>query len=61
MRSNPSAESAQLDPDPVAALWQLAAIAPLTALDQVRLLGAESAEALLRTLAELTKDAALRF
>jgi Lon protease-like protein len=49
----------QLDPDPVAALWQLAAIAPLTALDQVRLLGAESAEALLRTLAELTKDAAL--
>jgi len=51
----------ELADEPVPALWQLAAIAPVTALDQVKLLRAESAEALLRTLSELTKDAALRF
>ncbi|SDT04697.1 hypothetical protein SAMN04488543_2921 [Friedmanniella luteola] len=51
----------ELADEPVPALWQLAAIAPLTALDQVRLLRAESAEALLQTLAELTEDAALQF
>jgi Lon protease-like protein len=49
----------ELSDDPVAALWQLAAIAPLTALDQVALLRVRSAEDLLRRLAELTRDAAL--
>ncbi|GAA1432048.1 LON peptidase substrate-binding domain-containing protein [Microlunatus lacustris] len=49
----------ELADEPVAALWQVAAIAPVTALDQVKLLRAESAEALLGTLAELTQDAAL--
>lgn len=49
----------ELAVEPVPALWQLAAIAPVTALDQVRLLRAGSAEGLLRDLAELTRDAAL--
>jgi Lon protease-like protein len=49
----------ELATEPVPALWQLAAIAPVTALDQVRLLRAGSAEGLLTTLAELTRDAAL--
>lgn len=45
--------------EPVPALWQLAAVAPLTALDQVALLRARTAEELLTRLAELTRDAAL--
>jgi Lon protease-like protein len=49
----------ELATEPVPGLWQLAAIAPVTALDQVRLLRAESAERLLRDLTELTRDAAL--
>jgi Lon protease-like protein len=49
----------ELSDDPVAGLWQLAAIAPLTALDQVALLRVRSAEELLTRLAELTRDAAL--
>jgi len=49
----------RLAEDPVPALWQLAAVAPLTALDQVALLRARSAEELLTSLAELTRDAAL--
>ena len=49
----------ELATEPVPGLWQLAAIAPVTALDQVRLLRAESAEGLLRDLTELTRDAAL--
>lgn len=49
----------ELAAEPVPALWQLAAIAPLTALDQLRLLRAGTAESLLRTLLELTQDAAL--
>lgn len=49
----------ELSADPVAALWQLAAIAPLTAYDQVGLLRATTAEELLTRLAELTRDAAL--
>ncbi len=49
----------ELAEEPVAALWQLAAIAPLTSLDQVTLLRATSAENLLLTTAELTRDAAL--
>jgi Lon protease-like protein len=51
----------ELAEEPVPALWQLAAIAPVTALDQVRLLRAASAEELLSTLGELTRDAALGF
>ncbi|WP_375433329.1 LON peptidase substrate-binding domain-containing protein [uncultured Friedmanniella sp.] len=49
----------ELSEDPVAALWQLAAIAPLTAYDQVALLRASTAEGLLTTLAQLTRDAAV--
>jgi Lon protease-like protein len=49
----------ELSDEPVTALWQLAAIAPLTALDQVALLRARSAEELLDRLTELTRDAAL--
>ena len=49
----------QLADEPVPALWQLAAIAPLTALDQVALLRVSSAGELLTRLAELTRDAAL--
>ncbi len=49
----------ELAAEPVPALWQLAAIAPVTALDQVRLLQADSAEGLLRTVAALVRDAAL--
>jgi len=53
-----SADVALAD-EPVPALWQLAAVAPLTALDQVALLRVRSAEELLTRLAELTRDAAL--
>lgn len=49
----------ELAAEPVPALWQLAAIAPVTALDQVRMLRAGSAEDLLTTVAELTRDAAV--
>ena len=49
----------QLAEEPVPALWQLAAVAPLTALDQVALLRARTAEELLTRLADLTRDAAL--
>ncbi len=48
----------ELSDDPVAAAWQLAAIAPLTALDQLKLLGASSMAELLGDLLELTRDAA---
>ena len=50
-----------LSDEPDAALWQLAAIAPVTALDQIELLRSASAEQLLRRLGELTEDAALSF
>ena len=53
-----SADVALAD-EPVPALWQLAAVAPLTALDQVALLRVRTAEELLTRLAELTRDAAL--
>ncbi|MFP5290256.1 MAG: hypothetical protein ACLGH5_04605, partial [Actinomycetes bacterium] len=43
--------------DPVEAMWQLAGIAPLGPLDQVRLLRSEDAETLLRQLIELANDA----
>ena len=45
--------------EPVPALWQLAAIAPVTALDQVKMLRATSAEGLLRAVGDLTREAAV--
>ncbi|MGR2751289.1 LON peptidase substrate-binding domain-containing protein [Agromyces arachidis] len=46
-----------LSDDPVASAWQLAGIAPLTALDQVKLLGSRTLQELLTRLVELTHDA----
>ena len=51
----------ELSDDPVAAAWQLAAIAPLGALDQMELLGADSTERLLSRIRELTAEAAVVF
>jgi uncharacterized protein len=51
----------ELSDDPVQAAWQLAAIAPLGALDQVGLLGTESMERLLTRIGELTAEAAVAF
>ena len=51
----------ELSEEPDMALWQLAAIAPLTALDQVELLGSGSAEELLRRVDELTQEVAVTF
>jgi uncharacterized protein len=45
-----------LDADPSAAAWQLAAIAPLNALDQVELLQSDSYERLLTRLVELVTE-----
>jgi Lon protease-like protein len=47
--------------DPVAASWQLAAIAPVSALDQVALLRSTSIAELLIQVAELTTDAGLAY
>lgn len=47
-----------IETDPVAAAWQLAAVAPLGPLDQLALLGATSTEQLLGTLTELCDAAA---
>ena len=49
----------ELSDDPVAAAWQLAAIAPLGALDQVELLAADSMDGLLARIRELTAEAAV--
>jgi Lon protease-like protein len=46
----------ELSPDPAAAAWQLAAIAPINALDQVRLLRVGSFEELLGRVSELTQE-----
>jgi Lon protease-like protein len=46
----------ELSSDPVAAAWQLAAIAPLNALDQVGLLRATSFDELLGRVSELTRE-----
>jgi uncharacterized protein len=48
----------QLDDDPRASMWQLAAISPLGPLDQQRLLRSETAEQLLTATRELTLEAA---
>jgi Lon protease-like protein len=44
----------ELDDDPIAAVWQLAAIAPLNELDQLALLRSESLSVLLDAIIELT-------
>ncbi|MFL6064299.1 MAG: LON peptidase substrate-binding domain-containing protein [Friedmanniella sp.] len=49
----------ELAGEPIPALWQLAAIAPLTALDQVSLLRARTTEELLTSIRDLTRDAAV--
>ncbi len=51
----------ELSDDPVAAAWQLAAIAPVSSLDQVDLLRSASVAELLTKVAELTGDAGLAF
>ncbi len=51
----------ELAEDPMRAVWQLAAIAPINSLDQVSLLRAGSAEELLTRTIALTRDAALAF
>jgi Lon protease-like protein len=51
----------ELSDDPVAAAWQLAAIAPLGAMDQIELLRADRLERLLTRLGELTAEAAVVF
>ena len=43
----------ELSKDPVAAAWQLAAVAPLGPLDQITLLRSETMEALLTAVLEL--------
>ncbi|HEV7888788.1 MAG TPA: LON peptidase substrate-binding domain-containing protein [Acidimicrobiales bacterium] len=49
---------AQLDDDPSTAAWQLTAIAPLSPMDQQRLLEQDDADDRLRLLTELAGDAA---
>jgi uncharacterized protein len=51
----------ELAEDPTAAAWQLAAIAPLGALDQLELLRATSFGQLLTRVAELTREAAVGY
>ncbi len=51
----------QLSDDPLEAAWQLAAIAPLTALDQARLLEVDSAAELISRTRALTVEADLGF
>ncbi len=48
----------ELDPEPVAAAWQLAAIAPVGELDQLALLGSPSCTELLSSLADLAEQEA---
>jgi Lon protease-like protein len=51
----------ELSANPVAAAWQLAAISPLSALDQLALLGSTSFAELLVRVSELTYQAGLTF
>lgn len=51
----------ELSPDPVAAAWQLAAIAPVGELDQIRLVRCATMTDLLTAVAEVTTDAAVGF
>ena len=47
----------EISDDPAAAAWQLAAVAPIGALDQIALLRSETMESLLTTLIELMDSA----
>lgn len=51
----------ELSDDPVEAAWQLAAIAPLGAMDQIELLAAPTLERLLTRVGELTAEAAVAY
>jgi len=51
-------ESIELDPEPAAAAWQLAAIAPVGELDQLALLGSTSCTELFSRLADLAEQEA---
>ena len=51
----------ELSADPAAAAWQLAAISPLSALDQLALLSSTSFAELLARVSELTGEAALSY
>jgi uncharacterized protein len=51
----------ELSDNPVAAAWQLAAISPINALDQVALLRSTSVAELLARVSELTREAALTY
>ncbi len=51
----------ELSDNPAAAAWQLAAISPLNAFDQLALLGSTSFAELLARISELTREAALAF
>ncbi len=55
-RDIPWSSTIVLDDDPIANCWQLAAIAPLELLDQVKLLGSESVQQLLSLAIELTLE-----
>ena len=58
-RDIPWSSTVELDDDPVAMCWQLAAIAPLEQLDQVRLLRSSSMQELLSETIELTLAASV--
>ena len=51
----------ELSDNPVAAAWQLAAISPLNALDQLALLSSTSFAELLARVSQLTHEAALSY
>ena len=51
----------ELSSDPLAAVWQLAAIAPVSELDQVRLLRSRTVEELLQAVIDLTTEAAAAY
>ncbi len=51
----------KLSDDPVAAAWQLAAIAPLTAMDQLVLLRSASIEELLGATRQLTQESVINY
>ena len=51
----------ELSADPVEASWQLAGIAPLSALDQLALLSCSTLEGLLTKLIKLTEEAAIGY
>lgn len=58
VEQRPWTPTVELSPDPIGALWQLAAIAPLGEYDQQGLLSCDTAPALLDALEEATQAAA---